>query len=161
MKLTKGMYGTQLEPRVGLFGLHCGQLCSGLVRIFKNAGWYNKRGERLGWGDLSQKNLREIFKEIPDGEIFIILGETDAFWNFVTKLGVVGSLCKTKSRIQAPGIDYVFNKCRAIVARNKLYYVINDGTKERDMKSERGAWKVSGLKFMVINRKTARALIEK
>lgn len=123
-KLVKGMYGSQFENKSTLFGLRCGQLRGGLDKFTHNSGWYNKSGEKLGWGDLSVRDIRRISCEIPNGELFIILGERDSFWEFVTfNRGSVGSLCATDPRMEAPGVEYIAEKCRYIIAEGYLYYV--------------------------------------
>lgn len=123
-QLVKGMYGNQFENKSTLFGLHCGQLRGGPNKFTHNSGWYNKAGEKLGWGDLSFSDIRRISRKISNEELFIILGECDSFWEFVTyNSGTVGSECATNPRIEAPGIEYVAEKCRYIIAKSRLYCI--------------------------------------
>lgn len=126
-QLTKGMYGSQFANASSLFDLRCGQM-RGRDRMTHNSGWYNKAGEKLGWGDLSAKDLRRISREIETGELFIVLGEQDSFWNFVTHYGAIGSMCRTKPEEQAPGADYVAEKCQFIVARGRICLVDRYGS---------------------------------
>ena len=83
-QLIKGMYGHEFKPTCNLFGLYCGQMRGGDAKMTHNSGWYNKSGEKLGFGDLSVKDFKKISKELEKDELFIILGESDSFWNFVT-----------------------------------------------------------------------------
>ncbi len=71
--LTKGIYGTALQPLDGPFGLRRGQ--RRVERFYHNAGWFNRTGEKLGWGDLSPDDIRKIMSELPEDEIFIIIAE--------------------------------------------------------------------------------------
>lgn len=47
---------------------------------FHNAGWYNKLGEKIGWGDLSVVCLQNIPRLLPPGEVFVVLSEGDSHW---------------------------------------------------------------------------------
>jgi hypothetical protein len=73
VQLTKGMYGTEFNRTSSLFGLRCGQMSRGQSKITHNSGWYNKSGEKLGWGDLSLKHFKRIADEIAEDELFIVL----------------------------------------------------------------------------------------
>src|SRR6185369_424422 len=85
--------------------------------MIKNAGWYNKAGEKLGWGDLSTDDFFRIRRELEDGEMFIILSERDSFWNFATQPGLLGHNVVTKPDVEAPGVDYVAAKARYIIIK--------------------------------------------
>lgn len=122
-QLTKGMYGHEFRPTANLFGLRCGQGRGGDTKIGHNNGWYNRAGEKLGWGDLSAEDLQRISSELEDGELFIVLSEQDSFWNFVTHVGIVGSACATKPEVEAPGVEFVATRCRYIVAQHQIYFV--------------------------------------
>jgi hypothetical protein len=88
-------------------GLRIGQMRGYDGKIGHNCGWYNKRGEKLGWGDLSATDLNKVAADLPRGEVMVVLSEQNSFWNFVTQVGVIGDLCKTESRAEAPGVDYI------------------------------------------------------
>jgi hypothetical protein len=103
------MYGTEFNSIKGPFGLKCGQIRGDV--IFRNVGWYNKSGERLGWGDLSIEDVEKIVRDIPEGEIFVIMTEQDAYWNLI----------KTERDLDKPGKDYVLERARLIFARGKFY----------------------------------------
>ena len=87
-----------------------------------NAGWYNKEGEKIGWGDLSIQDIHNIKNNLPEGEPFFILSERDSFWNFVTEIGTIGGLCKTDKTESSPGIDYVIEKFRYLIMNGNIYY---------------------------------------
>ena len=145
------MYGHQFHPANRLFGLSCGQMRS--QDFVHNGGWYNRLGEKLGWGDLSPEDVQRISHEVADEELFIILYESDSFWNFVTRPGIIGSMSAVKPDVEAPGVDYVVEKCCFIIARDRLFYVDPfDGLKEKSITR-------SGLSFEVLTREAAKQLI--
>lgn len=146
-QLTKGMYGHEFNPTGEMFGLRCGQMRGGDTRMTRNSGWYNKAGEKLGFGDLSAKDFQRIASELEDGELFVILGEQDSFWNFV------GSMAETKPMVEAPGVDYVAEHAIYVIARNQLYRVDHWGyLKENTME-----WR--GLQFKLLKQETVKALM--
>lgn len=148
MLLEKGCFGHQFERKVvpGFEFLHCGQIRS-RENFGHNSGWYNKFGEKLGWGDLSKEDIVKIIKAIPKDEIFITLGEHDSFWNFVTELGMIGSDCKTRSSEQAPGIHYIAEKCRYLIRNDGIY------TKEFYDRKAGSSYELEGIKIKVISEK--------
>jgi hypothetical protein len=121
-RLTKGCFGHQFQKITvpGFEFLTCGQIRTH-ENFGHNAGWYNKNGEKIGWGDLSKKDVQNIQKALQDGELFITVSEHDSFWNFVREFGSIGSMCRTTIDEQAPGIDYVSEKSRFIIAHNELF----------------------------------------
>lgn len=120
-QLTKGMYGHEFRNTSSLFGIRCGQCRS--QDMVHNGGWYNKAGEKLGWGDLSPEDFLKIAKELEEGELFIILPESASFWNFVENIGAIGSMCTTKPDIEAPGVDYVAENASYVIAKSAVYLV--------------------------------------
>ena len=70
---------------------------------FHNAGWYNREGVRVGWGDISTLQLELLYTYLPVGEVLFILNEHDSSW------GVPKNLDK-----YSPGVDYVVAKARAV-----------------------------------------------
>ena len=112
-RLTKRMYYDGSK----LFGLR-NERMSGF-ELIHNGGWYNKEGEKLGWGDLSQANLDRIAGELEDGELFIVLGEHDSFW-------------ETKSRGVdefSPGKDYLGQYARWVVKKGQVLAITDDPKK--------------------------------
>ncbi len=155
-QLTKGMYGDEFNPTGDLFGLYCRQMRGGKTKLTHNSGWYNKSGEKLGWGDLSTKDFRKISRELKNGELFIILSESDSYWNFITpQHGPLNKMAKKKGlkMMAAPGVDYVTEHAMYIIARNQLYCVDRYGDSKK--KTE----KRGGLQFKVLKLGAAKALI--
>ncbi len=122
MELTKGMFGSEFNAASPRFGIRSGQMrCPELVH---NGGWYNRAGEKLGWGDLSDADLRRIKEELTEGEMFIVLYEQDAFWNFVNwNPGTIGSMCRTDQTADAPGSDYIAEKAFLLITPDAIHFV--------------------------------------
>lgn len=116
-------------------------LCEEQTRFNKtvhNGGWYNAAGEKIGWGDLSNDDLRRLAAELPEGEIFVVLGEHDSFWPFVTHSpGPTGAQATTSAGEKAPGLAYLVEHARWFVRRGGACVVFGDeayaspGYKER------------------------------
>lgn len=119
--LTKGMFGRQFSPVDARFDIYCGQLRG--HELSHNGGWYNRQGEKLGYGDLDANDFRRIARDLDPGEVFIVLSESDSFWNFVTGYVAVGALCTTKPDVEAPGIDYVIEHARFVITRGRVMIV--------------------------------------
>lgn len=152
-QLTKGLYGHEFESKSRLFGLRCGQMRGGPAKLTHNSGWYNKAGEKLGFGDLSTEDFQRIYAELNDDEMFIVLGERDSFWNFVTRPGLIGSMAEVKPDVEAPGVDYVAEHCVYVIDRNGIYLVDSYGSRKETMVN------VQGLPFKVLTREAVKALI--
>jgi hypothetical protein len=151
MELTKGMFGEQFKPQSPAFGIRCGQMRGN--DFVHNGGWYNRQGEKLGWGDLSHDDLRNLRDQLDEGQLFIILGESDSFWNFVTEIGVIGSMCAVKPDINAPGPAYVAEHARFIIAHGRLILV------DRWASHANRTWEHDGLKFEVLTAEEAKRMI--
>lgn len=152
-QLTKGMYGTEFERTGNTFGLRCGQMHSE-GKVTHNSGWYNKKGEKLGWGDLSADDFRRISIELDESEVFLVLSERDSFWNFiVTSPGPTHQSSDTRPESEAPGIDYVMAHAVYIVVRNGLYYVNRYGGTDAEDREE------NGLRFKLLRPESVQALV--
>lgn len=152
VQLTKGMYGHEFHYSKGdLFGLRCGQMRGDDAKMTHNSGWYNKSGEKIGFGDLSTKDFQRISSELDDGELFIILGESYSFWNFVTRPGLIGNMAQTKPTVEAPGVDYVAEHAMYVIARNQLYLIF------KDLREETSEWQ--GLQFKVLKHDAVKSLM--
>lgn len=116
-QLTQGMFGSEFDQRE-VYGLRCGQMR--LNSCFHNAGWYNCRGEKIGWGDLDALDLRRLQDNLD--EPFIILYEQDSFWNFVKSVGVIGSMCDTEPTMDTPGVKYIAEHVAGVVVDKKIYF---------------------------------------
>lgn len=111
-----------------MFGLHEGQMTS--PDLVHNGGWYNKLGEKIGWGDLCPANMAIISAEIPGDELFIILSEQNSFWKFVKRPGAIGLLSEVDSlKEYKPGIEYVLEKCKIIIKTSEVLVVYTYGDK--------------------------------
>lgn len=91
-RLAKGLYGTEFQPTNYLFGISCGQKRRNFERIVQRAGWYNKVGEKLGWGDLSVADFIEMARGLDEREFFIIIPD-GIFWPDQLDFGVVVAGC--------------------------------------------------------------------
>ena len=106
-RLIMGMYGGEFSKSPDtsrLFDLRTGQMRDSYSenrRIVKNAGWYNANGHKLGWGDISPRDIQAIARDIQEDEIFVVLSEQDSFWNFVDikdqPIALIGSLAVVDS----------------------------------------------------------------
>lgn len=157
-QLTKGMYGngSRREFRTtGPFGLRCGQARGGVrkLTLTHNSGWYNRAGEKLGWGDLSTDDLLTMFGELEDDEFFIILDESDSFWRFVTRPGTIGSMATVKPGAEAPGVDYVAEHATLVIGHHQFYLVDRHGIRKENVMN------MSGLVFRVLTKEAAKQLI--
>jgi hypothetical protein len=148
MLLEKGCFGHEFQGKKipGFEFLTCGQIRSHET-FGHNSGWYNKLGEKLGWGDLNKNDIQKIIKALPADELFITLGEQDSFWNFVTEIGMIGSQCKTRTSAEAPGIHYVAEHCRYLIKKDGIY------TKEFYSKKAGDVYEQEGLKIHIISEK--------
>lgn len=153
-QLTKGMYGHEFHPTGDLFGLRCGQMCGSSTRMAKNAGWYNKSGEKLGFGDLSAADFQRISSELENGELFIVLSEQNSFWNFVTRPGIIGAQAETKPDVEAPGMEYVAEHCRYILAKGSAYAIVDFDDLRKEAVEVR-----NGVAFHVLLREEAKQLV--
>lgn len=95
--LTKCVYGFETNPKKTPFGLINNQVRGD--SIIQSAGWFNQKGERLGAGDLSLKDMQNISKNISVAEAFFVLPELDASWDIPSHLDR-----------SAPGFNYIVQK---------------------------------------------------
>jgi hypothetical protein len=89
-----------------------------------NGGWYDLRGVKIGWGDLSPKNLEELRKNIGADDALLVLSEKDSYWNFVKTIkgpAFMGHVT-TNGGEKHPGIDYVMDHLRLAVHNNKIWH---------------------------------------
>jgi hypothetical protein len=111
-------------------------LRSGQIRaddLVHNGGWYNSDGEKLGWGDLSAEDLRRLRDGLPADELFIVLGESDSFWNFVThNPGITGDFCKTTVEEMHPGRAYMAKNARYVIETGVIWRVESQHFKKRE-----------------------------
>jgi len=142
-QLKKGMYGEEQRQTGDLFGIRCGQLRS-IEKITHNSGWYNIKGEKLGWGDLSAQDFRRISAEIDPNEVFFVLSEHASHGAFMTEKEVLDPLTGKEVKEDAPGINYVAEHAMYIITQNRLVKV--------DRWSKKEALVQYGLSFFVVNK---------
>lgn len=83
-----------------LYGLHKGQYRDhGLVR---NGVWFSHQWKMLGWGDLTDHDLVRIAREIPFGQLFIVI---------------------TRSLPDDHLIDHLIDQCSWLVEYGRVYAV--------------------------------------
>lgn len=122
MDLIKGMFGTEFNPsRINFAGLCCGQMRGGSTKIGHNSGWYNKAGEKLGFGDLNAEDVRKIQDNLEPGQFFVVLSEHDSFWNFVRAYGPIGAMCVRDEKEEAPGQEYIAERFMYAVSKDMIY----------------------------------------
>lgn len=73
MQLTRNMFDVQGTSPA--FGIKSGQFSFGAA-VATNAYWYNKRGERIGHGDLYAIDIDRITGGIDPDELFIVVMST-------------------------------------------------------------------------------------
>jgi hypothetical protein len=106
------MFENDVRPARAAYGLYSGQTRG--EEFLRNVGWYNSAGERLGWGDLSRDDIRRLMSELPANQYFVILGEVDAYWNFMRRATAERT---AGLDIEAPGIEYLIEFARYAVTK--------------------------------------------
>jgi len=160
-RLKQGMFGSEFRQTGRLFGLRCGQMVSNhRKKEGHNYGWYNQKGEKLGWGDLSADNLMTIASELLEGEVFVTMGEGDSFWEFVDEpLAIINEEKiqdpNLKNLEEKPGVEYLIHRARHIIIPKKVYQVNDWEAQETDGPIT----KDSGLVYEYITRDAAEKII--
>lgn len=96
----------------------------GIGHRVHNGGWYNAAGQKIGWGDLDDKDLERLAENMPRNGVLFILGEHDSFWKFVTyNPGICGDLCQTSADEKTPGTDYMLDKAMIVIVADRWYWV--------------------------------------
>ncbi len=108
MSLTKAMYG---DLNCNLFGLSYGQIRTDA--LIQSAGWFNNKGEKLGYGDLNLQDLICIRRNLCEDN-FIVLSEGNSLWN------IPSGMDKT-----APGLEYVMENASWVIDCGVIYRVAN------------------------------------
>lgn len=127
MRLLKDMYSP--GNRSDLFDLYEGQTRfinygsdrrSAEERVVHNGGWFNPKGEQLGWGDLSLEDMARIRDDLLPGEVFLVLKETSwqrlagtvkesELWNvcwWVIVPGAIYEVRDSEEKVSVDGITY-------------------------------------------------------
>jgi len=133
-----------------LLELHEGA-CSAMDFVH-NGGWYNSLGEKIGWGDLSPDDFHNIQKKLKPGEAFVILPERASFWNFVTRVGMIGSMSEVDPKEANPGADYLAQHVNWIITSQGVFSVSDYNRKEQD--------EYQGVSWRCLKREAAKVLLE-
>lgn len=140
-QLTIDMFGSEFvfdKKDVSKFAdLKCGQFRR--VDTVNSGGWFNKLGERLGWGDLDPTDFARIAQELEEGELFIILPERLIF---------------LETPLLSVGTAFVCQHCTHVISRSAFYQV--DHYLEPDSKT---LVKIGGLEFTVLTPESVKVLI--
>jgi len=80
---------------------------------FHNAGWYNRAGDKIGWGDLDYREVAEIPSRLSSGELLYVLPEYKSFWD-LKDAGL------DESR---PGLDWIWEHAEATVTKNGIIII--------------------------------------
>lgn len=123
MKLQPGMFGREFSP-TECMGLRCGQIRG--EDFVHNGGWYNARGEKIGWGDLSFNDMVLLSSRLDHDDVFVILSESDSFWNFVEEIGVIGSMSEVEPTADNPGVEYVTAKAMYAITNEGVFLITDE-----------------------------------
>jgi len=133
MKLEKGMFGHEFAGVKTPFKIVCGQMRGGKGKITHNSGWYNSDGEKLGWGDLSDADFKNIRSSLETGQRFVVLSEQDSYWNFVKFSGTIESMSSQVAPTEAsPGREYLAEHARFVITSEEFYYVDQYGHRKEE-----------------------------
>lgn len=92
-----------------------------------NGRWFNRQGQLLGYGDLSEHNLSTIADELEAGELFLVMREYDFCIDIKNRKGTYDwESLPTDERRQ-----YVYDHTTFLVAPGKVYEMggfAQDGT---------------------------------
>lgn len=150
-RLKKGMYGDEEYPKSNLFRLRTGQ--SYVERkILHNAVWFNKDGERLGWGDIAKKDIDQIAAFLEEGEMFVFLHESDANWDFYRHKGPDGERYEIIPKKDSLGTEYIGKYATYFVIRHRPYYIERFPNDKNYIERE-------GVIFTKISRKKFRSIL--
>lgn len=97
--------------------------------LVHNGGWYNAKGEKLGWGDLSSDDFINLARKLSpkDGPLFV-LGEQDSYWKFVDNINCdntspTGFSHDVDEKEKNPEFQYVLEHARWIVWEGCVFNV--------------------------------------
>lgn len=90
------------------FGIVSGQIRGD--EYVHNGGWYNRLGDKIGWGDLTEMDLSHLAGEMNEDETFIVLSEADSYWN----------LRNGERPELSPGLDYVAVRAKLVIHAGKV-----------------------------------------
>jgi hypothetical protein len=80
--------------------------------FFHNASWYNKQGEKLGWGDLAKDQVNEIPSLLPPGEVFVLCPESASFWELRNRPDI---------NPMRPGVEWMIANAMVVITPHGIY----------------------------------------
>lgn len=150
-RLVKDLWEEGTSFFYGLFGL-----CGGQTRsddMVHNGAWYNKAGEKMGRGDLSPEDFQRISRELEEGEMFIVLYDSNFPATISCGCHPTASKCPIKYDEQASGVDYIARKCLYIIVPGHFYWV------EDERFSQEPTYIYHGLTFEILDREMVKKFI--
>jgi hypothetical protein len=79
------------------------------VQLAHNGSWFDKRGKKLGWGDIAVRDLYNVQQVLENDDIFVVVGEHDSYWSVPLELQ------------DNPGRELLITKGRYFVTRWAIY----------------------------------------
>jgi hypothetical protein len=89
-------------------------------KVFHNGGWYNQESQKIGYGDLSDEDIKRLTRLLQEGECLIVLHEYPSRWDFkenYARLNPHG----TEGDPENPGGPYLLTFAAAVVAPGKYH----------------------------------------
>lgn len=132
-QLPKGLYKTREARENGApFDIRIGQMRSHRGKRTHNSSWFNRDGEKLGWGDLSEDDLVRIAREIEPGEIFAAVSEHASFREIEGRVRQAREAgLEAVADRDAPGSAFVGEFCLLVVERGIVRTVAYEPGKEQ------------------------------
>lgn|GEM_PF-3478912 len=153
-RLKKGMYVWKPGKKQSkLFNIVYGMVVPESCVFVKNVGWYNKKGEELGRGDLAAFNIEELKNRLLEGELFIVLSQEDSWERTIYEAHK--KYPRKIGKGDVPGPLYVASRAWIIVAPKAIYEVKSSRVFFGEMRVR------GGIKIKVISQEGARDLILK
>jgi len=86
--------------------------------VFHNGGWYNQESQKIGYGDLSDEDIKRLTRLLQEGEYLIVLHEYPSRWNFKENYAF---LYGAEGDPESPGGPYLLTFAAAVVAPGKYH----------------------------------------
>lgn len=106
-------------------GLHEGSIRA--MPVVHNGGWYNSEGIKIGWGDLDASDFNKIQSILKDNEVFVVLNETDSYWNFVTKLADITYFNEVSKEEKHPSKTYIAENALYVITKQDFLCAFGEG----------------------------------
>jgi len=96
--------------------------------LVHNGGWYDVTGKKIGWGDLSFEDLKQLSEKLPVDKVLLVLSEQDSYWNFVEEINLdnvspTGFSHDVNEKEKNPEKEYVWEHIYWAVFDGKMYRV--------------------------------------